>query len=215
MSLRDRLRRTKTPATPLATAIPAKAATDTGETVATIATLAVATAPADFPALVESGVCPDCGGGYAYQQHPGDGWRCVWCNPPTVALGDLYLTRTDPAGRLPELPHQDTNSVLVRAADAAGVSAAALRASLGEDDLQHIAAGRHTADYLAGYAWTLIQTGELRPLAAGDVRCGECRHFQRREHPNLGDCGAGERPPGAAGFWDTDKRGCDRWRPMG
>lgn len=45
------------------------------------------------------------------------------------------------------------------------------------------------------------------------VSCGTCRHFERTDHPHMGTCDAGEPAPGAAGFWDTDPRTCDRWEP--
>lgn len=40
------------------------------------------------------------------------------------------------------------------------------------------------------------------------VRCIDCKHFVRRDHPHLGRCAAGVRPDGAAGLWDTDTRMC-------
>jgi|GEM_PF-1779367 len=43
------------------------------------------------------------------------------------------------------------------------------------------------------------------------VTCATCRHFKRRNHAHLGDCGAGIRPYAAAGFWDTDSHACNRW----
>lgn len=44
------------------------------------------------------------------------------------------------------------------------------------------------------------------------VRCGDCQHFERIDHPNLGHCVQGE-PEALAGLWDTARRGCVRWLP--
>ena len=44
------------------------------------------------------------------------------------------------------------------------------------------------------------------------VRCGECIHFQRTDHPHLGHCARGE-PEAIAGLWDTDRRYCERHLP--
>jgi len=43
---------------------------------------------------------------------------------------------------------------------------------------------------------------------AGPVRCGECRHFERTDHPHLGHCAKGE-PEAPAGIWDADQRSCN------
>ncbi|HIE55557.1 MAG TPA: hypothetical protein EYP90_10305, partial [Chromatiaceae bacterium] len=44
------------------------------------------------------------------------------------------------------------------------------------------------------------------------VRCGDCIHFKRIDHPNLGHCVKGE-PEAIAGLWDTDWRYCERFLP--
>jgi hypothetical protein len=44
------------------------------------------------------------------------------------------------------------------------------------------------------------------------VRCGDCVHFNRIDHPHLGHCVKGE-PEGIAGLWDTDRRYCERFLP--
>jgi hypothetical protein len=49
-----------------------------------------------------------------------------------------------------------------------------------------------------------------RPVA---VTCGTCRHYNRIDHPHLGNCAVGE-PEAIAGLWDTDRRGCARWLPL-
>lgn len=42
------------------------------------------------------------------------------------------------------------------------------------------------------------------------VRCGDCIHFERIDHPHLGHCAKGE-PEAIAGLWDTDRRYCERF----
>jgi hypothetical protein len=44
------------------------------------------------------------------------------------------------------------------------------------------------------------------------VTCGDCTHFERIDHPNLGHCAKGE-PEAIAGLWDTDRRHCEQWLP--
>ncbi|MFQ5643988.1 MAG: hypothetical protein ACE5FQ_09835 [Thiogranum sp.] len=44
------------------------------------------------------------------------------------------------------------------------------------------------------------------------VRCGDCIHFNRIDHPHLGHCAKGE-PEAVAGLWDTDRRYCDCFLP--
>lgn len=39
------------------------------------------------------------------------------------------------------------------------------------------------------------------------ITCGDCYHFDRIEHPNLGHCAIGE-PEAIAGLWDTGRRYC-------
>ena len=45
-----------------------------------------------------------------------------------------------------------------------------------------------------------------------NVHCGDCVHFKRISHPNLGHCAKGE-PEAAVGLWDTDRRSCSRFLP--
>jgi len=44
------------------------------------------------------------------------------------------------------------------------------------------------------------------------VHCGDCMHFERLDHPQLGHCAKGE-PEAIAGLWDTDQRYCERLVP--
>lgn len=45
----------------------------------------------------------------------------------------------------------------------------------------------------------------------GVRRCGDCMHFERTSHPNLGHCSKGE-PEAIAGLWDTDGRHCGQYQ---
>jgi carboxypeptidase C (cathepsin A) len=42
------------------------------------------------------------------------------------------------------------------------------------------------------------------------VTCGNCTHFERIAHPNLGHCTKGE-PEAIAGLWDNDRRWCQNY----
>ncbi|HET8700662.1 MAG TPA: hypothetical protein VFL97_03235 [Nitrococcus sp.] len=44
------------------------------------------------------------------------------------------------------------------------------------------------------------------------VRCSECTHFERIEHPHLGRCAKDQLEP-IAGLWNTDWRYCKRYMP--
>lgn len=53
---------------------------------------------------------------------------------------------------------------------------------------------------------------ELRSRLPFYVRCIECTHFERIDHPHLGRCGAGVKSAAASSlFWSTDARGCDKF----
>lgn len=43
------------------------------------------------------------------------------------------------------------------------------------------------------------------------VRCLDCKHFTRSDHPHLGKCAAGVNQSAPAGFWDTHLRGCQQF----
>jgi len=42
------------------------------------------------------------------------------------------------------------------------------------------------------------------------VTCGDCTHFERIAHPNLGHCTKGE-PEAITGLWDNDQRWCQNY----
>ena len=44
------------------------------------------------------------------------------------------------------------------------------------------------------------------------ITCGGCIHFERIDHPHLGQCAKGE-PEAIAGLWDTDRRYCECFFP--
>jgi len=46
------------------------------------------------------------------------------------------------------------------------------------------------------------------------IRCRDCAHFQRINHPNLGHCAKGE-PEAIAGLWDADRRYCKQYEAFG
>jgi len=48
-----------------------------------------------------------------------------------------------------------------------------------------------------------------RPIPRPEtIRCADCEHFKRIDHPHLGHCQKGE-PEAIAGLWDSDQRHCD------
>jgi hypothetical protein len=49
-----------------------------------------------------------------------------------------------------------------------------------------------------------------RPI---DVRCADCNHFKRIEHPRLGHCAKGLPEP-IVGLWDGDRRHCEWYLPV-
>lgn len=52
-----------------------------------------------------------------------------------------------------------------------------------------------------------------KPIPRPDaVRCADCVHFERFDHPNLGHCAKGQ-PEALAGLWDITARACDRHLP--
>ena len=65
---------------------------------------------------------------------------------------------------------------------------------------------------MAARAYFLQRAEEVPPPLTRDhwVRCGECHHFRRIDHPNLGHCAKGE-PEGPAGIRDADQRRCCRF----
>lgn len=65
-------------------------------------------------------------------------------------------------------------------------------------------------------AYFLRRAEEVPPRLARDqwVQCGECDHFRRIDHPNLGHCASGE-PEAIAGLWHTDRRWCESFECPG
>lgn len=68
----------------------------------------------------------------------------------------------------------------------------------------------HCRTDMEARAYFLQRAEEVPPPVAPDHRakCGECQHFRRIDHPNLGHCASGE-PEAIAGLWDTDRRWCE------
>ena len=81
----------------------------------------------------------------------------------------------------------------------------------------------HTPDEdLAACAATLVRAlpgrsakGAALETATANVRCIDCRHFERSgAHPRLGRCLGGERASAAGGWWDTQRRDCGSFVPI-
>ena len=53
---------------------------------------------------------------------------------------------------------------------------------------------------------------DTQPLKT--VRCADCRHYQRTNHPHLGHCTRGE-IEAAVGLWESDRRLCESYRAGG
>lgn len=64
-------------------------------------------------------------------------------------------------------------------------------------------------------AYFLQRAEEVPPPVAPDhwAKCGECQHFRRIDHPNLGHCASGE-PEAIAGLWDIDRRWCESFERL-
>jgi len=50
---------------------------------------------------------------------------------------------------------------------------------------------------------------DTQPLQT--VRCADCQHYQRTNHPRLGHCVQGE-IEAVVGLWDSDRRLCESYR---
>ena len=50
---------------------------------------------------------------------------------------------------------------------------------------------------------------DTQPLQT--VRCADCQHYQRTNHPHLGHCTLGENEA-SVGLWDGDRRLCESYR---
>lgn len=63
---------------------------------------------------------------------------------------------------------------------------------------------------LEARSYFLLRTEEvpLLPPPEREITCGDCRHFQRIEHPHIGYCADG-RVEAVPGLWDTDRRYCE------
>ena len=58
--------------------------------------------------------------------------------------------------------------------------------------------------------WCQNQTITLPIPNPQPVYCGDCEHFKRITHPNLGHCIKGEQES-ISGLWDTDQRYCESY----
>ncbi|MBL3528370.1 MAG: hypothetical protein JMN27_12445 [gamma proteobacterium endosymbiont of Lamellibrachia anaximandri] len=73
-----------------------------------------------------------------------------------------------------------------------------------------------------GCPWCWSRTADRPIPRPHPVCCGDCAHFERINHPNLGHC-AKDKLEAIAGLWDTSQRYCGRylsrpeqpiWRPI-
>jgi hypothetical protein len=71
---------------------------------------------------------------------------------------------------------------------------------------------RHEGEVLGcPWCWNRVADRPIpRPVA---VRCRDCVHFKRADHPHLGHCIKGLPEP-VAGLWDLDFRNCERFLPL-
>lgn len=65
-------------------------------------------------------------------------------------------------------------------------------------------------NYLRSHKAELM--AELKPPVPHCVKCINCRHFVRTDHPHLGKCAAGAIQTAPAGFWDEHLRGCQKFQ---
>ena len=69
-----------------------------------------------------------------------------------------------------------------------------------------------SSDEVLGCPWCWNRINDKPIPRPHNVHCGDCVHFKRISHPNLGHCAKGE-PEAAVGLWDTDRRSCNRFLP--
>ncbi|AKH19900.1 hypothetical protein [Sedimenticola thiotaurini] len=63
-----------------------------------------------------------------------------------------------------------------------------------------------------GCPWCWNRTADKPIPRPCSVRCSDCIHFERIDHPHLGHCAKGE-PEAISGLWDTDRHYCERFLP--
>jgi len=66
---------------------------------------------------------------------------------------------------------------------------------------------------IQGCPWCWNRKNDRPIPRAEKVHCKDCKHFNRQDHPNLGNCGKGEIED-TSGLWDEDKRSCSKWLPL-
>lgn len=79
------------------------------------------------------------------------------------------------------------------------------RAELSQEDLADIEAGLIPIETLRAYA-QLFSRRRPPPPAAEGVRCADCQHFERIDHPHMGRCAQGH---GRFFLWDSDEHACE------
>ena len=76
---------------------------------------------------------------------------------------------------------------------------------LSQEDLADIGAGFIPVETLRAYAGVFSKQLPPPPVAAL-VRCADCAHFERLDHPHTGRCA---QEHGRHWLWDTDRRVCE------
>ena len=94
---------------------------------------------------------------------------------------------------------------LVAATAGLPITVEQFRTDLSQDDLADIAAGLIPVECLRSYAERFSKRLPTPPAGAL-VRCDDCQHFERIDHPHTGRCAQGH---GRHWLWDTDKRQCE------
>jgi hypothetical protein len=94
---------------------------------------------------------------------------------------------------------------LARATAGLPIIAEQFRFFLSQDDLADIAAGLIPVECLRAYAERFSKRLPTPPAGAL-VRCADCAHFERIDHPHTGRCAQGY---GRHWLWDTDRRRCN------
>ena len=113
-------------------------------------------------------------------------------------LGEfVYWVKDEPtAGRLKRAPDYQGDVVytLAEIRELAGQSPEFLR-------------GIHQVKKAFGATLEKVNQG-VNAISVNTVRCGDCQHFQRIDHPHMGQCAQGH---GRHWLWDTDQRQCEDW----
>jgi hypothetical protein len=101
---------------------------------------------------------------------------------------------------------KSVGDTLIEACQGTGLDPGAFRALLNDEDLADIAAGLIPVECLRAYAGRFSKRLSTPPAGAL-VRCADCAHFERVDHPHTGRCAQGH---SRYWLWDTGTRGSVR-----